>query len=90
MIDFIGLKQEMKMAVQDTVLFGTGFLKVGYGGLFSMDLPFFVQDADEEMPYHGRHGLVSYMPWVMRVHPGKVVVPDQLDTLKNSRWIATR
>jgi hypothetical protein len=87
LIEFMNLKNEMKMVVQDTVMFGTGFIKVGFGGLYNPSIPIFYNEPTGAQKYEGRHGLQPYMPWAVRVHPKNIIVPDKLDTLENSRWI---
>jgi hypothetical protein len=85
-------KQQIKMAVQDACMYGTGFMKLGFGaqytptpGPFSTEAPT-VKKHDYRVEYSSL--VLENMPWTMRVHPRNMVWPDKCTTFDNARWCA--
>lgn len=87
----MGLKKEMKRVIQNTFLFGTGFLKVGFGG-FMLPTPS-LTDRDQSLGPRGtrleyRDNVVAGRPWAARVATNAVVYPEGTVDIENSRWVA--
>lgn len=87
----MGLKTQLKRIVQDTFQFGTGFGKVGFGGLYSPT----PTPGNTSAPLDKKGRAVEYnrnvhdnMPWFQRVHPGEIIVPDGASTPDNLPWVA--
>lgn len=87
-------KNEIKAAVQDTFLFGTGFWKIGWSSQsIPVPIPFSTRTEND---YVGKGGVrVEYdhtirpnMPWVRRVSPANMLVPAGIADLREARWIA--
>lgn len=83
------MKNTAKKAIHDTAMFGTGILKMGFGGFYN---PAAVQT---EPPLDERNNRVEYfahakdrMPWVSKVSPGKFIVPAGLEDFDHARWVA--
>lgn len=90
LLDQMRYKQQARLAVQDTAMFGTGWLKIGLGG-FYQPVP---QQGENDIATHRgtrlehRRFVSKNTPWVTRVHPGRVLVPEDLDAWENARWVA--
>lgn len=88
------LKTHMKRAIQDAFLFGTGAVKVGFGGLYTPS-PSFNPDFDN----YGRdrkgnlteflNSTMPEMPWVSRLRPKSLIAPALLEGFDNTPWLAT-
>jgi hypothetical protein len=86
-------KSQMKRAVQNGVMFGTGALRLGYGAEFTPT----PDDIDTAPPEPGTTRLtnnVEYnslihpnMPWILSAHPRDFVVPEFCDSIQNARWV---
>lgn len=98
LIDELGLKQEMKLAVLDALLFGYGVLKIGYDSKFGFIPEQAVEEDYETVSQVGsKGGRVEYavkvkpgMPWALRVHPRDVVFPAGWTRRDDVPWIAHR
>lgn len=88
------LKNHMKSAIQHTFMFGTGGVKVGFGGQY-MPSPTFNPEVD--MSGRDKQGHATeflninspMMPWVMAQHPGGLIVPAGLQRFDDTPWQAT-
>lgn len=88
------LKNHMKRTIQDAFLFGTGAIKVGFGGQFTPSPSF-----DPTFDNFGRDkkgNLTEFlnttapnMPWVSRLPPGNLVTPPGLMSFDETPWLAT-
>lgn len=86
-------KKHMKRCIQDSFMFGTGFGKIGFGGLYSSAI-----NSEEDIVITDPKGRrVEYfadvqesMPWFNRVSPGSMVLPHGLGEFDKSRWIAEK
>jgi len=99
LIDELGLKSEMKLAILDALICGYGVLKIGYDSEFGF-IP--VQAVDEDYETVTQVGekkgtKVEYtvkvkpgMPWALRVHPSDVVLPKGWTRRDSVPWIAHR
>jgi hypothetical protein len=93
LIDVMGVKQQMKRAVQHAVMFGTGGLRLGFGAEFTPT----PDDIDTSGPDTGGRRVkkrVEYndlvhpnMPWLLAAHPGQVVVPHNTVDIHSARWV---
>lgn len=89
------VKEQMKRAVHNTWMFGTGAVKVGWGAEFTPTPELFNTGAPEEfksnmtrrVEYNAT--ITNNMPWLMSVHPGTLIVPKGLDYFPNTPWVAT-
>jgi len=88
------LKQHMKRAIQDAFLFGTGAMKVGYGGLYTPS-PSFSPEFDNA-GRDSKGNLTEFlsttqdnMPWVVRQRPGHLITPPGLESFDSTPWLAT-
>ena len=87
-------KKQMKIAIQDACLFGTGFLKLGFGAertptpdAIETEAPMVKKGRDQyEIEYHSL--VFANMPWVLRVHPRNIVFPDKCVDFAAARWVA--
>jgi hypothetical protein len=85
------LKQQMKLAIQDGFMCGTGVLKLGFGAEYTP-----TPDAlSTAAPEGKKKDAVEYnslvepnMPWVQRVHPKHFIVPDRCTSIEQARWVA--
>ena len=84
------MKKQMKRIVQHTFMFGTGVGKLGFGAQYSPTpveggtyAPTKPQGANE----FGA-GIKGNMPWFRAVHPGDFIVPPELETYEDARWVA--
>ena len=87
----MGLKQEMKRVVQSTFLFGTNFLKGGFGG-FMLPTPS-LNARDPSTGPRGtrleyRNNVLPGRPWAARVPTNSIVLPEGLSNYEDARWIA--
>tara|TARA_Y100000310_G_scaffold318422_1_gene372456 strand:- start:519 stop:2246 length:1728 start_codon:yes stop_codon:yes gene_type:complete len=85
------VKKQIKKAVLDTVLKGTGFCKLGFGAQFQptpdegiTGQPF--TRNDERVEYRDR--VYTNMPWFSRVDTGSIIYPDGLEQHEDARWMA--
>ncbi len=84
-------KKQVKRSVQRSFMFGTGILKVGFGGLYT---PTPIGD-DDDLPLGKMGERVEYadftapnMPWVANIQPKNFLVPNGLIDWEYSRWCA--
>ena len=92
LFDRMRLKKAMKQAVQDAFMFGTGIIKMGYGGehLATPD------PVDTSEPVTGKKGerleynsnILPETPWTLRVPTGRFIVPQYTLDWSSSRWVA--
>lgn len=87
------LKKQMKREISDAFIFGTGFLKPGFGGLYTPTPALLSNPLGEDSDGN----LVEYsdltdpnMPWVKRVHPRDMIVPAGLGEYEEARWVSNR
>lgn len=85
-------KEQMKTMVQDTFMFGTAIMKLGFGAQYTPtpDL------VDARAPLGERnsrgmrleyHSLIkANMPWLLRLHPGQFIVPAYTCSWREARW----
>lgn len=92
-IEMIGLKGQMKRAVQHGIMFGTGFLRQGYGAQFA-PVPDPINSSDPDTGTVRIRKRVEYnalvranMPWVLAAHPGEIVVPHGSSDINSARWV---
>lgn len=93
LIDVMGVKGQMKKAVQHGVMFGTGGLRLGFGAEHTPT----PDDISTAAPDAGNTRLkrnVEYndlvhpnMPWILAAHPGQVVVPHGTVDIHSARWV---
>ena len=92
MLDRIRLKHSMKRAIQDGIMFGTGVLKLGYGGEFTMTPPPVgsteAPTSDKGYRYEYHDFIQPDMPWVLRVRTQNFVVPPGCEDWPSARWCA--
>lgn len=85
----MGVKRAIKSIVQDTVMFGTGIGKLGYGALFN------VTGFDDDAPLTGKQGerveydqkISSFTPWFKRISPKMFIVQAGAMTADESRFL---
>ena len=92
----VGVKHEMRMAIQDAYTLGTAIIKEGYDSEFGLSTD--VQNAAEPLEAsdtsEGKKGeRIEYrtnifpgFPWAIRVHPADFVVPYDTRELASARW----
>lgn len=92
LLDRIRLKHSMKRAIQDGIMFGTGVLKLGYGGEFTPTPP---PVGSTEAPTSERGYRYEYhdfiqpdMPWVLRCRTQNFVTPAGCEDWPSARWCA--
>lgn len=87
------LKNHMKRCIQDAFLFGTGALKVGFGGVFTpspsfnLDFDNFGRDKQGHLTEF-LNTTAPNMPWVSRLPPGNLVTPPGLMSFDETPWLA--
>jgi len=93
LIDVLGVKGQMKRAVQHGVMFGTGGLRLGYGAEFT-PTPSDLDTSDPDTGGTRAKRRVEYndlvhanMPWILAAHPGQVVVPHGTVDIHTARWV---
>jgi hypothetical protein len=93
LLDVMGVKEQMKRAVQLTTMFGTSAMRLGYGAEFTP-----TPDAlSTEGPDTGGRRVarrVEYndlvhpnAPWCLAAHPGQLVVPANTVDIHSARWV---
>jgi hypothetical protein len=91
--DIMGTKGQMKRAVQQAIMFGTGGVRLGYGAEFSPtpdDLGTSEPDAGgSKFAHHVEYNDLVHpnMPWLMAAHPGSVIVPVGAPDIHAARWV---
>jgi len=85
------VKNAFKRAIQDTFMFGSGYLKLGFGGEFSPSLDSSSEGLlfGEERVEYG-HDFMPNRPWLKRVRPENMVLPAKCETFDESRWYAEK
>ncbi len=82
LIEDRGLYRELKMAIQDCITLGTGFLLDGYGSMYGVHPETTLEGNDpsvtdtkdqDNIEYHD--SVESDMPWTLRVHPSDILLP---------------
>lgn len=92
LFDRMRLKHAMKQAVQDSFMFGTGIIKMGYGGQHlatpdPVDTSEPVQNRKgQRLEYHSN--ILPETPWVLRVPTGRFIVPQYTLDWPSTRWAA--
>lgn len=86
-----GLKHEMKDVAQDAWMYGSGYVKLGFGNLRGGSAKDMFAAAPqgknfERFEYDSR--VTAGMPWAKRTGPGNVVWPDGTRRIKDARWCA--
>jgi hypothetical protein len=91
LIDQMKMKQTMKRAVQDGIMFGTGVLKLGYGAEFT-PTPEAVERT--EAPEDDHNMKIEYndlvrpdMPWCLRCPTGQFIVQPGVADIHSARWV---
>lgn len=88
------MKQTMKRATQNTFMFGTGCVKLGFGAQFTPTpekgatiAP--IENAETKIPWRTeyRAGVEANMPWVASVHTGNLIVPKDVAEYEEARWV---
>lgn len=89
----MGVKEQMKRAVQNGVMFGTGAMRLGYGAEFTPSPDPLSTQAPDEGSLRVKNS-VEYndlvtpnMPWALSAHPGTFVVPEHCISIHDARWI---
>lgn len=92
MIDIMGLKKQMKLAVQNAVMFGTGGCSLGFGSQYA-PAPDMLDSSPGNAATRKSDNFVEYnsniranMPWVLSTHPGDIVVPTACGDFDTARW----
>ena len=92
LFDRIHLKKAMKKAVQDGFMFGTGVVKLGFGGQFTTRPE---PTGSTEAPQNKKGQRIEYnsfilpdTPWVLRVPTGRFIVPANSLEWESCRWAA--
>ncbi len=97
LIDTMGIKQTMKRMVQNAVMFGTDFGKLGYGTEYVPAHDMLDDDTEAPGEKHTRkrdnyleyNSLVQpHMPWFLSCHPGNIILPEGTADYNAARWIA--
>jgi hypothetical protein len=93
LLDLMGVKGQMKRAVQLAIMFGTSVPMLGFGAQFTPT----PEPLDTRAPegrskrYRNRVEYNSLVhpnaPWFLTAHPGDVVFPDKCATWEEARWI---
>jgi hypothetical protein len=90
--DTMGVKEQMKRAVQNGIMFGTGAMRLGYGAEFTPSPDALSTEAPDEggrrLRNHVEYNdLVSAnMPWALSAHPANFVVPRDCVSIHDARW----
>lgn len=90
--DTMGVKEQMKRAVQNGIMFGTGAMGLGYGAQYTPSPDALSTEAPDEGGRRVRNhveynDLISAnMPWALSVHPGSFVVPQFCISIHDARW----
>lgn len=94
LLDILGVKAQMKKAVQNGCMFGLGALRLGYGAEFTPTPDDLSTDAPDVGSARVRKR-VEYndlvhpnMPWILSAHPGSVIFPDKCVDIHSARWVA--
>lgn len=92
LIDIMGLKGQMKRAVQHACMFGTGGLRLGYGAEFT-PTPDDIDTTDPDTGSARVQKKVEYndlvhpnMPWLLAAHPSTIIVPHGAPDIHSARW----
>lgn len=93
LLDLMGVKGQMKRAVQLSIMFGTSVPMMGYGAQFAPTPEALSTEAPEGRSRRLRDR-VEYnslihpnTPWFLTAHPGDVVFPDKCALWEDARWV---
>lgn len=92
LFDRMRLKHAMKQAVQDGFMFGTGIIKMGYGGRY-LPTPDPIETSEPVTSKKGQRleynsNILPETPWTLRVPTGRFVVPQYTLDWPSTRWAA--
>ena len=92
LLDLMGVKQQMKRAVQLAIQFGTSVPMLGYGAQFSPtpeELTTAAPDGQKRMKNRVEYNSLVHpdTPWFLTAHPADIVFPDKCQTWEDARWI---
>ncbi len=90
-IQTLGLKSEMRMAIQDTFNCGWGIMKLGYDSEFAVPAEAKVESESaglQILPVELRkqNRIAVGSPWWLRVHPGDVAIEYGARNVISARW----
>lgn len=100
LINVLGVKDQMKAAVQNACMFGTGGLRLGYGAEYT-PTPDMGDDggyggdvSDPDVGPRSYRKRVEYndlvhanMPFILSAHPSQIVVPAGCSDIHSARWV---
>lgn len=90
LISVMHVKEHFKRMVHDTIMFGTGVGKLGYGAEYtpSPDLISTVDPLVNRKRVEYNSDVRPNQPWFMRIHPGSFIVPAGAPDWASCRWAA--
>ena len=93
LIDIMGVKEQMKRAVLNATMFGTGFIRRGYGAEFT-PTPADISTEGPDVGGRKRQLRVEYndlikadQPWALSAHPGDMILPEYCTDMHSARWV---
>jgi hypothetical protein len=93
LLDAMGIKEQMKRAVQWSTMFGTAGIRLGYGAEFT-PTPEPLSTSDPDAGGRRLQRRVEYndlvhpnAPWALAAHPANFVVPAHCTDIHSARWV---
>lgn len=80
------IKSTMKRIVFDTLCYGIGVIKVGFGSEFTSGKPEIKNRREESLQYN--EYIKSGLPWAINIDPRDIVFPYGTRVVEESRWVA--
>jgi hypothetical protein len=94
LIDQMNLKFSMKRAIQDSIMFSTGILKLGYGAEYTPTPqtlgPTEAPESKKGMRFEYHDFVRPNAPWALRVPTDDFITPPGALDWPSSRWCAMR
>ncbi|MBU1956044.1 MAG: hypothetical protein KJ769_08405 [Candidatus Margulisbacteria bacterium] len=97
--DVMDTKAQLKLIIQDTFLYGTGIIKIGYDSEYGFDKNKSIGELQDGTlsQFDKKGNRIEYneniqegMPWILRVNPRDVVFNWNATSIKDCQWVAHR
>lgn len=93
LLDIMHTKGQMKKSVLHAVMFGTGFIRRGFGAEYS-PTPADISTEGPDIGGRRRIMRVEYndlvhanQPWLLAAHPDSIIVPEYATDIHSARWV---
>lgn len=93
LLDLMDFKGQMKRSVLQTTMFGTSFMRRGYGAEFTPTPEELGTEGPDvggrKLPIHVEYNdlVAGNRPWSLNAHPGSIIVPRNCVSIHDARWV---